>query len=64
MSRPPVKVNQTFYALSTAGVDQQYFAVKNIGFSSDRGIGVCDQAPVSLEVLFDSSGRNQAFRLY
>lgn len=46
MSRPPVKVNQQYFSLATVGVEQKYFAVKNIGFPSDRGIGVCDQGPV------------------
>lgn len=64
MSRPPVKVNQQFFSLSSVGVQQQYFNVKNIGFPSERGIGVADQGPVSESAtLVNPLGRNQAFCL-
>lgn len=38
--RPPVKVNQNFYSLTKLGINPEAFKLQNIGFESDRGIGI------------------------
>ena len=38
--RPPVKVSQQFYSLTRLGVPADAYRVQNIGFESERGLGI------------------------
>lgn len=38
--RPPVKVNQTFYSLSRLNIAPDNYKMGNIGFESERGLGI------------------------
>lgn len=38
--RPPVKVNQAYYSLSKLGISPDAYKMQNVGFESERGIGI------------------------
>jgi hypothetical protein len=38
--RPPVKVNQAYYSLTKLGISPDAYKMQNVGFESERGIGI------------------------
>lgn len=45
--RPPVKVNQTFYTLTKLGIAPENFKLQQVGFESERGIGISFADPAT-----------------